>query len=123
MKNEKHYLRYLDTNPDYSKLKDPEKSAYKFRDELIQIQKKRLDDPLCRKTILEKTHNIMSKYAVKMDDIKFDLAMAVEVIKVYHATLLDVYQEYPSLQENIEFLDCFDKTDAFISIIDNKYNI
>lgn len=84
----KNYKRYIDIEKDYSKLKEPELSAMKFRDQLINIQTYRQDEKLNREKLLEKTHIVLDKYATKVDDLKIDLDYALNIINtlVYKPT-------------------------------------
>jgi endonuclease V-like protein UPF0215 family len=77
----KKYLRYIDVEKDYSKLKEPTLSAMKFRDNLIgKSFKENLSREDLQLKILEKTHNIMANYDTKIFDLQCDLDRALDII-------------------------------------------
>ena len=75
------YIKYLDYEKDYSKLREPELSAMKYRDALIGKQfKEDLSKEELQSKILKKTHDIMTEYTIKIDDLKLDLDRALDII-------------------------------------------
>ena len=119
MKN--HTYSHLADDPNYKKLKEPTKSAAKLQDKLIRAQVENLDREINREKLLSLVSDLIKKYETKKDDLQIDLSYAIEVIKTYSATLQDIVDIY-NVKEK-ECLEVFDKTDDFISQLENKYTI
>lgn len=111
----------LNDDPNYQKLKEPTKSAAILQDKLIRAQVENLDRTINREKLLSLVSDLIRKYETKKDDLQLDLSYAIEVIKTYSSTLKSVVDIY-NVQE-AEHLEVFDKTDDFISHLENKYSI
>ena len=110
----------LADDPNYRKLKEPTKSAAKLQDKLIRAQVNNLDRSINREKLLTQVCEVINKYEDKKDDLQLDLSYALDVIEQYSLTLKDLLNIYPCIEIE-DHKSVFDKTDDFISHLENKY--
>jgi hypothetical protein len=110
----------LADDPNYRKLKEPTKSAAKLQDKLIRAQVNNLDRSINREKLLTQVCEVINKYEDKKDDLQLDLSYALDVIEQYSLTLKDLLNIYPCIEIE-DHKAVFDKTDDFISHLENKY--